>query len=85
MNEYQSDYKALTPKLFIELDERVKKMWYAPNPELGKIIANDLLARIKHLHDEKYILPVKYGMMAYHYGDWIMTKELPAHLKNLAK
>mgnify|MGYP001564778131 FL=1 len=67
------EYKSPTPELFKELDEAVRTMWYAPNPELGKMFANDLINRVLQLEREKFVIPLKYKSLAYFYGDWLKS------------
>ena len=72
----ETDYKgfrATTPELFKELDEAVRQMLYAPNKELGKMCANDLINRVLILENEKYLVPYSYKSIAYFYGDWIKS------------
>lgn len=72
------EYKALIPQQFLELDERLARMWYAGNTEVGNIEADDLLARIKSFEREKYIVPAKYGLLVFHYkgmlNDYIISR-----------
>ena len=67
----QPDYKAATPQIFKELDEAVRTMWYAPNKELGKMFADDLVKRVRQLENEKFVIPIKYKSLAYYYGEWL--------------
>ena len=65
------EYKALIPQQLGELDERVRRMWFAPNLDMGHIEADDLLLRIKSFEREKYIVPAKYGLLVFHYKGWL--------------
>ena len=67
----QPEYKALTTNLIGELDDRVTRMWYAPNADMGNLEANDLLLRIKQIETERFIVPAKYGLLVFHYKDWL--------------
>ena len=72
-NPFESNYKATTPEILRELDDRVRRMWYAPNADMGKLEADDLLARIKQLQGSNYIVPQRYGMLEYSYGEWLSS------------
>ena len=66
------ELKSLSLIIKEELDSKIRNMKYAPN-SVGLKLANDLLERIKQLQDE-YVVPNRYGSLAYHYGDWLNSQ-----------
>ena len=65
------EYKALISTQIDELDDRVRRMWYSPNTDMGQIEADDLLLRIKSFERENYIVPATYGLLVFHYKGWL--------------
>ena len=66
------EYKALTPTLIRELDERIRRMWYAPNIDMGLLEADDLITRVRQCEKDGYIGLANYSALAYYYGKWLI-------------
>ena len=66
------EYKVLSPSLMRELDDRIRRMWYASNTDMGLLEADDLIIRCRQLEKEGYVFLLNYSSLAFYYGKWLL-------------